>query len=284
MAARPRLALGVFRPLGQPPHQLSPAGVQPPGRAAIRYNSGVEFVVITIFPQFVEQVFSWGILRRAVESGKVSYRLVDPRAFTDDRHKSVDDVAYGGRPGMVMLCEPIFKAMDALAEQGALKEERRFVHLTPAGRLLTSELARELAKQQQLILLAGRYEGIDQRVVDAFADDEISVGDYVLSGGELAAMVLIDAVARFIPQVVGDERSVAQDSFADGLLDHPHYTRPPEFRGMKVPPVLLSGHHAEIEKWRREQAEQLTRQRRPDLWQRYLARKSSRDSEQGEAK
>ena len=244
----------------------------------------MEFVVITIFPQFVEQVFSWGILRRAVESGKVSYRLVDPRAFTDDRHKSVDDVAYGGRPGMVMLCEPIFKAMDALAEQGALKEERRFVHLTPAGRLLTSELARELAKQQQLILLAGRYEGIDQRVVDAFADDEISVGDYVLSGGELAAMVLIDAVARFIPQVVGDERSVAQDSFADGLLDHPHYTRPPEFRGMKVPPVLLSGHHAEIEKWRREQAEQLTRQRRPDLWQRYLARKSSRDSEQGEGK
>jgi len=233
----------------------------------------VEFVVITIFPEFVEQVFSWGILRRAVESGKVSYRLVDPRDFTDDRHKSVDDVAYGGRPGMVMMCEPIFRAMDALAAEGALKEVRRFIHLTPTGRLLNWEVAEELAAQEQLVLLVGRYEGIDQRVIDTFADEEISVGDYVLSGGELAAMVLIDAVSRFVPEVVGNERSVAQDSFACGLLDHPHYTRPAEFRGMPVPEVLLSGHHAEIEKWRRQQAEQLTRRRRPDLWRRYVGEK-----------
>ncbi len=230
-------------------------------------------MVITIFPEFVQQVFSWGILRRAVESGKVSYKLVDPREHTKERHKSVDDVAYGGRPGMVMTCEPIFRAMDALAAEGALKEQRRFIHLTPTGRLLNWEVAEDLAAQEQLILLVGRYEGIDQRVIDTFADDEISVGDYVLSGGELAAMVLIDAVARFVPEVVGDERSVAQDSFAGGLLDHPHYTRPAEFRGMAVPEVLLSGHHAEIEKWRREQAEQLTRKRRPDLWRRHTGGK-----------
>ncbi len=234
----------------------------------------MEFVIITIFPELVEQVFKWGILRRAVEAAKLSYRLVDPREFTNDRHKSIDDVAYGGRPGMVMMCEPIFKAMEALEAQDALKESRKFIHLTPIGRLLNWETAEDLAGNDQLILLAGRYEGIDQRVIDTFADDEISVGDYVLSGGELAAMVLVDAVARFIPEVVGNERSVAQDSFTTGLLDHPHYTRPADFRGMKVPAVLLSGNHAEIENWRREQAEQLTRRKRPDLWKRYNSGKS----------
>jgi tRNA (guanine37-N1)-methyltransferase len=244
----------------------------------------VEFVIITIFPKFVEQVFKWGILRRAVEAGTLSYRLVDPREFTSDKHKSIDDVAYGGRPGMVMMCEPIFKAMEALESEGALKDRRRFVHLAPTGRLLNWEIAENLAGNDQLILLAGRYEGIDQRVIDTFADDEISVGDYVLSGGELAAMVLVDAVARFIPEVVGDERSVVQDSFSTGLLDHPHYTRPAEFRGMAVPEVLLSGNHAEIEKWRREQAEQLTRRKRPDLWQRRDSRKSGEGGERSGGK
>lgn len=234
----------------------------------------MEFVIITIFPEFVEQVFKWGILRRAVEAGRVSYRLVDPREFTADKHKSIDDVAYGGRPGMVMMCEPIFQAMDALNAKGVLKEQRRFIHLTPTGRLFNWEIAEDLAGNDQIILLVGRYEGIDQRVIDTFADDEISIGDYVLSGGELAAMVLVDAVARFIPEVVGNERSVAQDSFSTGLLDHPHYTRPAQFKGMEVPEVLLSGNHAEIEKWRREQAEQLTRRKRPDLWERYISGKS----------
>ncbi len=240
----------------------------------IRYNIPVEFVVITIFPEFVEQVFKWGILRRAVETGKVSYRLVDPREFTANKHKSIDDVAYGGRPGMVMMCEPIFLAMEALKAQDVLKESRRFIHLTPTGRLFNWEIAEQLAGNDQLILLVGRYEGVDQRVIDTFADDEISIGDYVLSGGELAAMVLTDAVARFIPEVVGNERSVAQDSFSTGLLDHPHYTRPADFKGMKAPEVLLSGNHAEIEKWRREQAEQLTRRKRPDLWERHISGKS----------
>lgn len=253
-------------------------------RRRIRYNIPVEFIVITIFPEFVKQVFKWGILRRAVEAGKVSYQLVDPREFTTDKHKSIDDVAYGGRPGMVMMCEPIFQAMEALETGGALKEKRRFIHLTPTGRLLNWEIAEELAGNDQLILLVGRYEGIDQRVIDRFADDEISVGDYVLSGGELAAMILVDAVARFVPEVVGNERSIAQDSFSTGLLDHPHYTRPADFKGMEVPEVLLSGNHAEIEKWRSEQAEQLTRRKRPDLWERYISGKSGGDDERSGGK
>jgi len=251
---------------------------------SIRYNRRVEFVIITIFPELVEQVFKWGILRRAVEAGKLSYRLVDPREFTADKHKSIDDVAYGGRPGMVMMCEPIFKAMEALEAEGALKERRRFIHLTPTGRLLNWEIAEDLAGNDQLILLVGRYEGIDQRVIDTFADEEISIGDYVLSGGELAAMVLTDAVARFIPEVVGNERSVAQDSFSTGLLDHPHYTRPADFEGMEVPEVLLSGNHAEIEKWRREQSEQLTRSKRPDLWERHISGQSDGGDERSGGK
>ncbi len=233
----------------------------------------MEFVVITIFPELVEQVFAHGILRRAVESGRVTYRLVDPRDYTTDRHRTVDDVAYGGRPGMVMMCEPIFAAMESLEAQGSLAPSRRFVYLTPAGRVLDAQLAQELSGNEQLILLAGRYEGVDQRVIDAFAQEQVSIGDYVISGGELAAMVFMDAVARFIPGVVGDGRSVQQDSFNAGLLDHPHYTRPADFRGMKVPDVLLSGNHAEIEKWRREQSEQITKRNRPDLWRRRQADK-----------
>ncbi len=234
----------------------------------------MEFVVITIFPELVEQVFAHGILRRSVESGRVTYRLVDPRDYTTDRHRTVDDVAYGGRPGMVMMCEPIFAAMESLEAQGALMPSRRFVYLTPAGRVLDAQLAEHLAGNGQLILLAGRYEGVDQRVIDTFAQEQVSIGDYVISGGELAAMVLMDAVARFIPGVVGDGRSVQQDSFNAGLLDHPHYTRPADFRGMKVPDVLLSGNHAEIEKWRREQSEQITKRNRPDLWRRRQADKA----------
>jgi len=232
----------------------------------------MEFIIISIFPQLVEEVFAWGILRRAAEAGKLAYRLVDPRAFADDAHRSVDDLPYGGGPGMVMRCDPVFRAMDALAEEGALKPKRRFVYLTPKGRLLDFELAKELAGYEQLVLLSGRYEGVDQRIIDTFADNEVSIGDFVLSGGELAAMVLMDAVARLIPGVVGDAESTAQDSFAQGLLDHPHYTRPAEYRGLTVPEVLLSGNHAAIAKWRRELAEKLTRERRPDLWRGYRGR------------
>lgn len=233
----------------------------------------MNFTIISIFPELVEEVFKHGIIRRAVESGKLTYRLINPRDFATDKHKSVDDVAYGGRPGMVMKCEPIFTAYDALQAEGALFENRRFIYLSPRGLLFNHEVALRLSSYDQLILLCGRYEGIDERVISALVDEEISIGDYVLSGGELPAMVVIDAVTRLIPGVVGHERSVLEDSFANLLLDHPHYTRPAEFRGMKVPEVLLSGNHAEIAKWRREIAEKLTRERRPDLWEKYLKSK-----------
>jgi len=229
--------------------------------------------VLTLYPEMFPGALGLSLAGRALEAGTWSLEAVQISDFTTDRHRTVDDVAYGGRPGMVMMCEPIFNAMESLEAQGALMPSRRFVYLTPAGRVLDAQLAQELAGNEQLILLAGRYEGVDQRVIDAFAQEQVSIGDYVISGGELAAMVLMDAVARFIPGVVGDERSVQQDSFSAGLLDHPHYTRPADFRGMKVPDVLLSGNHAEIEKWRREQSEQLTKRNRPDLWRRRQADK-----------
>lgn len=233
----------------------------------------MEFIVLSIFPELVEAVFKFGIIRRAVEAGKLTYRLVNPREYATDKHRMVDDVAYGGKPGMVMKPEPVFNAYDALKEQGALKDNRLFIYLTPRGKLLTHELAERLAKYDQLILLCGRYEGVDERIVDALVDEEISIGDYVLSGAELAAMVVIDVVSRLLPGVVGNERSVKEDSFATGLLDYPHYTRPREYRGMRVPDVLLSGDHKAIIEWRIQQAERLTRERRPDLWEKYMERR-----------
>ncbi len=251
----------------------------------ISYNKMVNFIIITIFPDLVEQVFKYGIVRRAVSAGSISYRLVNPRDYATDKHRSVDDVAYGGRPGMVMKPEPIFSAYDALSVEGALLNNRRFIHMTPRGRLLNHELAKELSTCDQLILLSGRYEGIDERVISTLVDMEISIGDYVLSGGELPAMVLIDAVARLIRGVVGYERSVVEDSFVNYLLDHPHYTRPAEYRGMKVPQILLTGNHEEIAKWRRLKAEEITKERRPDLWEKYLKRFKGllKDASQDEA-
>ncbi len=202
--------------------------------------------------------------------GKLSYRIVNPRDYALDKHKSVDDVAYGGRPGMVMKPEPIFNAYEALQAEGSIRQNKHFIYLSPRGTLLTHEVALRLSKFDQLILLCGRYEGVDERVVETLVDEEISIGDYVLSGGEPAAMVLVDAVSRLIPDVVGNERSILEDSFANYLLDHPHYTRPAEFRGMKVPEVLLSGNHQQIAKWRRQKAEEVTAVRRQDLWEKYL--------------
>jgi len=229
----------------------------------------MDFIIITIFPEFVESVFRFGIIRRACEAGKITYLIINPRDFATDKHKSVDDVAYGGGPGMVLKCEPIFAVWDWLQAEKRLKENRRFIHLTPRGTLFTHKLAQRLAKLDQIILLCGRYEGIDERVVDALVDEEISIGDYVLSGGDIPAMVVVDAVSRLAPGIVGDERSVLEDSFASGLLDYPHYTRPAEFRGMKVPEVLLSGNHEQIRKWRLEKAIEITKKRRPDLWEKY---------------
>ena len=208
--------------------------------------------VVTIFPGMLEGPLRESLLGKAIADGLVE--------FTEDRHRTVDDESFGGGPGMVMKPEPWFTAVESLGE-----DRGRVILLSPAGRRLDRDLVHELSGELHLTLLSGRYEGVDERVVEGLPAEEISIGDYVLSGGELPALVLIEAVTRLIPGVIGREESHERDSFEDGLLDHPHYTRPAEFRGMVVPEVLRSGHHAEIERWRREAALDKTRRNRPDL-------------------
>jgi len=219
--------------------------------------------IVTIFPQAFAAL-EVSMIGRARERGLLDLRIWDLRDFTADRHRQVDDAPYGGGAGMVMKAEPFFAAVDAIrAERGS--GIPRVILTSPQGRQLTHDLARELAGEDHLIVLCGHYEGIDERVREGLATDEISIGDYVLTGGELPAMVIVEAAARFIPGVVGDAASVEADSFAEGLLDYPHYTRPLEFRGMRVPEVLLSGHHEAIRRWRRAQRLRRTLDRRPDL-------------------
>jgi tRNA (guanine37-N1)-methyltransferase len=221
----------------------------------------VRIDVFTIFPEVVRAPLSGSLLGRAIGAGLLDVRVHDLRDWTTDRHRSVDDEAFGGGPGMVIKPEPVFAAVESL-DPG----RGRVILLSPAGRRLDQELVRALSEEPHLTLLCGRYEGIDERVVDGLPAEEISIGDYVLSGGELPALVLIEAITRLIPGVLGNEASSAQDSFATpSSLDHPHYTRPQEFRGMRVPDVLLSGHHAEIERWRQGAALEKARRNRPDL-------------------
>ena len=223
----------------------------------------MKFSIVTIFPAMVDAPLHEGVLGRAIERGLLDVTVHDLRSFTEDRHHVVDDIAYGGGPGMVMKPEPFFRAVDAIAaERGA---PSAVIVTTPDGRRFDHAAAERLSRLPHVVILCGRYEGVDDRVRRELATDELSVGDYVLTGGELAALVVLDATARFIPGVVGDEESVARDSFARGLLDYPQFTRPAQFRGMDVPPVLLSGHHAEIERWRRREALRRTLERRPDL-------------------
>lgn len=220
--------------------------------------------VFTIFPEILEGPLRASLLGKAIASGTVDIRVHDLRDFATDRHRQVDDESYGGGPGMVMKPEPVFAAVGSLGD-GA----KRVLLLSPAGRRLDQPLVRELAAEPWLVLIAGRYEGVDERVVEGLPAEEVSIGDYVLSGGELPALVLIEAVSRLVPGVIGREESHERDSFGrKGLLDHPHYTRPAEFRGMAVPEVLLSGNHAEIERWRRDAALAKTRRNRPDLLER----------------
>jgi tRNA (guanine37-N1)-methyltransferase len=219
--------------------------------------------VITIFPDLMEAALAAGVVGRARERGIVDIRVRDLRDYTDDRHRTVDDVPYGGGPGMVMKPEPIVRAVEAIgAERGAASA---VVFVTPQGRPLTHALAEALSRMDRLVVLCGRYEGVDERVIDLVVTHEISIGDYVLTGGELPALVVLDAVTRLVPGVVGDAESVAADSFARGMLDHPHYTRPAVFRGRAVPDVLVSGNHAAIERWRRIERVRRTWERRPDL-------------------
>lgn len=225
--------------------------------------------VLTIFPEFFTQVFEFGIIRRAKLADIVAIEVHDIREFAIDKHKMTDDRPFGGGDGMVMKPEPIFAAVEQLlgtTNRDEYLKGTRVVMLSPQGRPLEQAIAKELADNaDHLVLICGRYEGVDERVNDALVTDEISIGDYVLSGGEPAAVVLTDAVVRLLPEALGSETSAENDSFSNGLLDCPHYTRPADFRGMKVPEVLLSGNHAEIEKWRFEKALEKTQKNRPDL-------------------
>jgi tRNA (guanine37-N1)-methyltransferase len=219
--------------------------------------------VITIFPEMVESALAAGVVGRARERGVVDVRVRNLRDYTDDRHRTVDDVPYGGGPGMVMKPEPLFRAVEAVAaERGPASA---VILMTPQGQPLTHELADRLSRLERLVVICGRYEGVDERVSQRLVTHEVSIGDYVLTGGELPALVLLDAVTRLVPGVVGDAGSVAADSFVRGLLDHPHYTRPAVFRGDAVPDVLLSGHHGEIDRWRGRERVRRTLERRPDL-------------------
>lgn len=222
--------------------------------------------IVTIFPEMVEPVVRCSMLARGQRAGVLEIHTVDLRQFTHDRHRTTDDAPFGGGAGMVMKPEPFFEAVEHLREQAGWVPAR-IVVTTPQGKLFHQRMAAEFAQSPHLILLCGHYEGIDERVCQYLATDEVSIGDYVLTGGELPALVIADAVARLVPGVLGNPESLQQDSFVDGLLAPPQYTRPAEYRGYRVPEVLLSGHHAQIARWRRLQQLLRTRQRRPDLWQ-----------------
>lgn len=216
--------------------------------------------VLTLFPAMFAGPLDESIVKRARQAGLLDLRLHNLRDYAHDRHKTVDDRPFGGGPGMLLKPEPIFEAVETLA-----REQTRVILLSPSGRVFNQAIARELALQDDLLLVSGHYEGFDERVREQLADDELSVGDFVLTNGALPAMVIIDAVTRLLPGALGDEESAQEESFSHGLLEYPQYTRPAEFRGMKVPEVLLSGHHAEIARWRAEQSRRRTAERRPDL-------------------
>jgi tRNA (guanine37-N1)-methyltransferase len=218
--------------------------------------------VLTIFPRMVEEPLGDGIVRRAREKALLDLRVHDLREFSEDRHRTVDDAPFGGGPGMVMKAEPFLRGVDAISPLG---ERSAVVLLSPRGRRFDQRTAQRFASLSRLVLLAGRYEGIDERVREALSAEEVSLGDFVLTGGEVAALAVIEATVRLIPGALGDEGSAQADSFADGILDWPHYTRPAEVRGLRVPEVLLSGDHGQIRRWRRKEALRATRERRPEL-------------------
>jgi len=221
------------------------------------------FHVLTLFPKMIEEACGHSILKRAVEAGLVSINCVNIRDHSGNKHGQVDDAPYGGGAGMVMMAPPIYDAYKSVSKLGA-----RFIYLSPQGKKLDQALSQQLSQEEDIILLCGHYEGVDQRVLDILKAEEVSIGDYILTGGELAALVVIDSVARLVPGVVGKNESVSNESFSgylEGGLEYPQYTRPPVFEGLEVPPVLLSGHHAMVEDWRRQESEKRTKEKRPDL-------------------
>ena len=228
--------------------------------------------VVTPFPEWVRGLFGESILKRAQEKGIVEIVVWDLRTFTTDKHKTVDDYPYGGGAGMILKPEPFFKAVDQILARRPTTSPR-VVFMTPQGERYSQDKAGELAGEKHLIFLCGHYRGVDERVLEALVTDEISVGDYILTGGELAAAIVVDSVVRLLPGVLGDADSAEGDSFSRGGLDHPHYTRPEVFRGMRVPDVLLSGHHARVDSWREDQMIERTRKKRPDLLKRAKSKK-----------
>lgn len=224
----------------------------------------MHFHVITLFPEMIEQACSFGVLGRAIKQGIVNVSCWNPRDYTQDRHRTVDDKPYGGGPGMLMKVQPLADAITAAKQQAG--QDVKVIYLSPQGKRLKQSAVKTMTEHESYILIAGRYEGIDERLIDQLVDEEWSIGDYVLSGGEMPALIMIDAVARMLPGVLGDDESAQQDSFMEGLLDYPHYTRPEKVDGQKVPAVLLSGDHKAIAHWRQRQALGRTWLRRPDLF------------------
>ncbi len=229
--------------------------------------------VLTLFPEMFESPLSFSILKRAQQQNIVQIALSNIRDFALDSYRKVDDSPYGGGPGMVMMCQPVFDCLDHVRSMDP--EPGKVLLMCPQGKPFDQQMATELAAQKRLILIAGRYEGFDERIRTGLDAEAISIGDYVLSGGELSAMVVIDAVVRLLPGALGDNQSAHDESFTDGLLEYPHYTRPENFRGMTVPPILLGGNHAKIAEWRLQQRVERTQKQRPDLWAKYLQQQQS---------
>lgn len=228
----------------------------------------MEIDIVTLFPEFADAFFSHSIISRARQAGYLTLGTVNPRDFTDNKFRHVDDTPYGGGNGMLLQAEPIFKAVESVLPQK--RPDARVILLSPTGAPFTQKKASELTRYEHLVLVCGHYEGIDARVEDYLVDESISIGDYVLTGGELPAFIVADAVARLLPGVLGTHASAFDESFIEGTLEYPQYTKPAEFRGYKVPEILLSGHHANIARWRRKQSLLRTRERRPDLWRKLV--------------
>lgn len=223
----------------------------------------MKFYVLTLFKEMIEKGIDYSVIGRGIEKGLIEVEAVDIRDFTKDKHRRVDDYCYGGGAGMIMAAQPVYDAYMSVKKRA--KEGTRLLYMSPRGKTLTQAKAEELSREDELIILCGHYEGIDERVIEELNPEEISIGDFVLTGGELGAMVIIDCVSRLVSGVLNKEESFMNESFSDGLLEYPQYTRPPEFMGRKVPEVLLSGHHENVEKWRREQSVIATFNKRPDL-------------------
>lgn len=233
----------------------------------------MQYRIMTLFPQMFPGIMDASILGRARESGLIGWKTFDIREYTRDKHKRVDDYPYGGGAGMVMQAEPVYRCYEAVTRELG-HTPKRVIYMTPQGRVFDQKMAEEFAKEEELVFLCGHYEGIDERVLEEIVTDAVSVGDYVMTGGELPAMAVMDAVSRLVPGVLNNEDSARNESFSDGLLEHPQYTRPEEILGRKVPEVLLSGHHAKIEEWRREKSLERTREYRPDLYAEWQEKKS----------